>query len=115
MLTDTMSTSTFTLRWGSSRLSPAGLGTPSRGSYVGHRRWHTHGESARSELSTRPKGVPTQAPPGRCSMMSGVDLDAFRWLLTDAGQQLLERAAAAPEDPLRASAALRKEAAAEHV
>lgn len=44
-----------------------------------------------------------------------VDLDAFRWLLTRPGQQLLERAAGAPEDPLRASAALRKDADAEHV
>lgn len=44
-----------------------------------------------------------------------MDLDAFRWLLSPAGQQLLERAATAPEDPLRASAQLRKEAAAEHV
>jgi len=44
-----------------------------------------------------------------------VDLDAFRWLLTPAGQQLLERATTAPEDPLQASAQLRKDAAAEHV
>lgn len=44
-----------------------------------------------------------------------VDLDAFRWLLTPAGQALLERAASAPADPLRASSALRREAAAEHV
>lgn len=44
-----------------------------------------------------------------------MDLDAFEWLLTDAGQRLLEKASAAPSDPLRASAALRKEAAAEHV
>ncbi|MCX6398005.1 MAG: SAM-dependent methyltransferase [Propionibacteriales bacterium] len=44
-----------------------------------------------------------------------MDLDAFRWLLTPAGQDLLERAASAPVDPLRASSALRREAAAEHV
>lgn len=44
-----------------------------------------------------------------------VDLDAFRWLLTPAGQDLLERAASAPADPLRASSALRKDASAEHV
>jgi SAM-dependent methyltransferase len=44
-----------------------------------------------------------------------VDLDAFAWLLTEPGQQLLERAAAVSEDPLRASAALRKEATAEQV
>lgn len=44
-----------------------------------------------------------------------VDLDAFRWLLTPAGQQLLERATTAPDDPLRASDLLRKEASAEHV
>ncbi|RNL61228.1 methyltransferase domain-containing protein [Nocardioides marmoriginsengisoli] len=44
-----------------------------------------------------------------------MDLDAFRWLLTAPGQQLLERAASAPADPLRASAALRKDASAEHV
>ncbi len=44
-----------------------------------------------------------------------MDLDAFRWLLTPAGQQLLARAIQAPTDPLQASALLRKEAAAEHV
>jgi len=44
-----------------------------------------------------------------------VDLDAFAWLLTEPGQRLLERAARAPEDPLKASAQLRKEASAEHV
>ncbi|HET6153745.1 MAG TPA: class I SAM-dependent methyltransferase, partial [Marmoricola sp.] len=44
-----------------------------------------------------------------------MDLDAFRWLLTPAGQQLLERAAQAPGDPLVASSALRRDAAPEHV
>ncbi len=44
-----------------------------------------------------------------------VDLDAFRWLLTDSGQRLLARAVDAPEDPLQASAALRREGSAEHV
>jgi predicted O-methyltransferase YrrM len=44
-----------------------------------------------------------------------VDLDAFRWLLTEPGQQLLERATTAPADPLAASAVLRRDAAAEHV
>lgn len=44
-----------------------------------------------------------------------MDLDAFRWLLTEAGQRLLDRAAATPEDPLEASALLRREAGAEHV
>ena len=44
-----------------------------------------------------------------------VDLDAFAWLLTEPGQRLLERAAQAPEDPLKASAQLRKEASAEQV
>ena len=35
-----------------------------------------------------------------------MDLDAFRWLLTDDGQALLGRAAeAAPADPLRAQTA----------
>ena len=43
-----------------------------------------------------------------------MDLDAFRWLLTDEGQQLLVRAAEAPEDPLRAQSALRRDAAPEH-
>jgi SAM-dependent methyltransferase len=37
-----------------------------------------------------------------------VDLDAFRWLLTDEGQQLLERATAAPADELKAQAELRR-------
>ncbi|MFL6108144.1 MAG: THUMP-like domain-containing protein [Marmoricola sp.] len=44
-----------------------------------------------------------------------MDLDAFEWLLTEPGQRLLELATAAPEDPLKASGTLRKEAAAEHV
>ncbi|MFL6155128.1 MAG: THUMP-like domain-containing protein [Marmoricola sp.] len=44
-----------------------------------------------------------------------MDLDAFRWLLTPPGQQLLARAADAPADPLRASTGLRREASAEHV
>ncbi|MFL6024444.1 MAG: THUMP-like domain-containing protein [Marmoricola sp.] len=44
-----------------------------------------------------------------------MDLDAFEWLLTEPGQRLLERAAHAPEDPLKASAELRKDSAAEHV
>ncbi|HEX4190603.1 MAG TPA: methyltransferase domain-containing protein [Marmoricola sp.] len=44
-----------------------------------------------------------------------MDLDAFRWLLTPAGQQLLERAAQAPSDPLAASSTLRRDAAPEHV
>jgi SAM-dependent methyltransferase len=42
-----------------------------------------------------------------------VDLDAFRWLLTEPGQRLLARASEAPEDPLEASAALRRDATAE--
>jgi SAM-dependent methyltransferase len=42
-----------------------------------------------------------------------VDLDAFRWLLTEPGQRLLARASAAPEDPLEASAELRRHATAE--
>ncbi|MGZ6745318.1 MAG: class I SAM-dependent methyltransferase [Nocardioides sp.] len=37
-----------------------------------------------------------------------MDLDDFRWLLTDDGQDLLARAAEAPDDPLRAQTALRK-------
>src|SRR4051794_15526252 len=44
-----------------------------------------------------------------------VDLEAFRWLLTEPGQRLLARAADAPEDPLEASAQLRREANAEQV
>jgi SAM-dependent methyltransferase len=44
-----------------------------------------------------------------------VDLEAFRWLLTDEGQQLLARAADAPGDPLHAQTALRRTASAEHV
>ena len=44
-----------------------------------------------------------------------VDLDAFRWLLTDPGQQLLTAAVEASDDPLQASAALRRRGAAEHV
>src|SRR5215213_5985782 len=44
-----------------------------------------------------------------------MDLDAFRWLLTDDGQALLVRAEEAPADPLRAQAELRRGAAPEHV
>ena len=44
-----------------------------------------------------------------------MDLDAFRWLLTDEGQDLLVRAAAAPADPLRAQTELRRTAEPAHV
>ncbi|HTW13682.1 MAG TPA: class I SAM-dependent methyltransferase [Nocardioides sp.] len=45
-----------------------------------------------------------------------MDLDAFRWLLTDDGQRLLARAGeVVGDDPLRAQTALRREASAEHV
>lgn len=44
-----------------------------------------------------------------------MDLDAFQWLLTGPGQRLLERAMHAPEDPLEASAALRRDASPEQV
>jgi hypothetical protein len=44
-----------------------------------------------------------------------MDLDAFRWLLTEPGQRLLARAAEAPEDPLEAAAELRREAEPEQV
>ncbi|MCW2780449.1 MAG: hypothetical protein JWR35_898 [Marmoricola sp.] len=44
-----------------------------------------------------------------------MDLDAFQWLLTDEGQRLLSTATDAPEDPLKAGAALRRSASAEHV
>ena len=44
-----------------------------------------------------------------------MDLDAFRWLLTDDGQALLARAEALdPADPLRAQTTLRRHAGAEH-
>ena len=44
-----------------------------------------------------------------------MDLDAFRWLLTDDGQRLLAEATLlADEDPLRAQTALRRTAGAEH-
>lgn len=44
-----------------------------------------------------------------------MDLDAFRWLLTDDGQRLLATAGALEEaDPLRAQTALRRTASAEH-
>jgi SAM-dependent methyltransferase len=44
-----------------------------------------------------------------------VDLDAFRWLLTEEGQRLLSSAAEADADPLASQAALRRTASAEHV
>lgn len=44
-----------------------------------------------------------------------MDLDAFRWLLTDAGQRLLDRAGGLVDvDPLLAQTTLRREADAEH-
>ena len=46
---------------------------------------------------------------------AAMDLEAFRWLLTDAGQRLLARAEDAPDDPLEASALLRREATAGQV
>jgi SAM-dependent methyltransferase len=44
-----------------------------------------------------------------------MDLDAFRWLLTEPGQRLLARAIAVSEDALAASTMLRREATAEQV
>jgi hypothetical protein len=44
-----------------------------------------------------------------------VDLDAFRWLLTEEGQRLLASAKDAGGDPLAAQSALRRTASAEHV
>jgi SAM-dependent methyltransferase len=44
-----------------------------------------------------------------------MDLDAFRWLLTDAGQVLLARAGEVDGDPLHVQDVLRREASAEHV
>jgi SAM-dependent methyltransferase len=56
-------------------------------------------------------GIPCRArPPVRCCHTDAVDLETFRWLLTDDGQRLLARAAEAPEDPLRAQTALRRTA-----
>ena len=44
-----------------------------------------------------------------------MDLDAFRWLLTDDGQQLLARAAASSGDELARQTELRRDASAAHV
>ena len=44
-----------------------------------------------------------------------MDLDTFAWLLTEPGQELLERARDAGEDPLRAQSALRRDAEPAHV
>ena len=44
-----------------------------------------------------------------------MDLDAFRWLLTDAGQQLLAAATEAGDDSLATQTRLRRTAAPEHV
>ena len=61
-------------------------------------------------------GIPCRIRPpiGSCHT-DAVDLDTFRWLLTDDGQRLLARAAEAPEDPLRAQTALRRTADPTHV
>ena len=44
-----------------------------------------------------------------------MDLEAFRWLLTDPGQRLLDRAAGLPGDELARQSVLRRDAAPEHV
>ncbi len=44
-----------------------------------------------------------------------MDLDTFRWLLTEEGQRLLASATEAGDDMLKAQAALRRTASAEHV
>jgi SAM-dependent methyltransferase len=44
-----------------------------------------------------------------------MDLEAFRWLLTDPGQRLLDRAAGLPGDELARQSVLRREASAEQV
>src|SRR6188474_463277 len=54
-------------------------------------------------------------PDGPMGHNAPVDLDAFRWLLTEPGQRLLARAAEASDDPLEASGQLRREARPEHV
>src|SRR4051794_13673194 len=79
-----------------------------------HKRWHTHGESASDETSTHTNRVPDH--PGWKT--ADVDLDAFRWLLTEPGQRLLVAAAETVEtetDPLRAGSALRRTASPEQV
>src|SRR4051794_21594043 len=78
---------------------------------------HSPGE-CQGKTSTRTSRVPDpgslpdgwQTPP--------VDLDAFRWLLTEPGQRLLEQAdevVAGGADDLRAQSALRRTASSEHV
>ena len=132
MLTDTMSTSTFwalvrvradgTVRGaeeGPGRLSLLG-GTPSRGSYV---------VASAGILGSRVP-MPTlalhlgecQGGPGVppvAARLPGVDLDAFRWLLTDEGQAVLARAVEATADPehdeLAVQAQLRRRRSADHV
>jgi len=59
--------------------------------------------------------APIECQRGRLGHNASMDLDAFRWLLTEPGQLLLARAADAPEDPLEASSQLRREATAEQV
>jgi SAM-dependent methyltransferase len=66
-------------------------------------------------LATRECQHGGREPDGPMGHNAPVDLDAFRWLLTEPGQRLLARAAEASEDPLEASAQLRREARPEHV
>ena len=80
------------------------------------KRWHSQGESANAETSTRPERVPARVGAAGSARMARVDLDAFRWLLTDDGQALLARAAERRrpgDDPLRAQTALRRTPTAE--
>ena len=60
-------------------------GTPSRGSHIGRKRWHPRGESANAEVSTRHRASARVGPASGLRGCTGVDLDAFRWLLTDDG------------------------------
>jgi SAM-dependent methyltransferase len=120
MLTDTVSTSTFPLcREFDSKIA-ACFDIRRRGGRTPDKRWHPQGESANANLAL----VCDECQTGSGSVeepadkMARVDLEAFRWLLTDDGQRLLARAeqvyAEHSGDPVQATTALRRQAAAAH-
>src|SRR6478735_5866740 len=111
MLTDTMSTSTFeVVEWvlhGSGDCFVCAVAGVARSAVAG-----TLGVRVpTANLALGPPECQQRAPPAR---MARVDLEAFRWLLTEPGQQLLTRATHLyvdhGGDPVRTATALRADA-----
>lgn len=122
MLTDTVSTSTFhAVVWvGFVKFGTCG-GARRRGGRTPYKRWHTHGESANRKLALTSSECqsgplcPSRAVVQPVVQDGRVDLDAFRWLLTDDGQLLLDRAAGLDPRSLSDAESLRRTASPAHV